>query len=103
MSQTLAATTIAAPILEESGGTNAKGIGNLLEHPNGRIAGAALDAADIGSIEAGLEAEFLLRPAAFAPDPPYVQSNLLAHVHRGKRPRQWTIGLRTMSHDGTIV
>lgn len=86
MLRTLAATTLPSRLVEKDRGTNAKGIGDLLKHPDGRIAGAALDAADIGSIQAGLEAEFLLRPAAFAPDPFDVQSDLLAHVHGGKRP-----------------
>jgi len=86
MLRALATTTIRASFVEKSRGTNAKGIGNLLEHPNGRITGTALNAADIGSIEAGLKAELLLGPAAFAPDPFDVESDLLAYVHRGKRP-----------------
>lgn len=40
-----------------------QGHGQLLHDENGRVAGATLQIADVGSVQAGFERKLLLRPA----------------------------------------
>ena len=60
--------------------------GQPRHNDDGRISRAALDAADVGPVQAGFEGEFLLRPAPLLPDPLEIASNLPPDVHRDSRP-----------------
>lgn len=48
---------------------NTQSFGQFFDNHNRRIARAALQVTDIGPVDIGLEREFLLRKAAFGPQP----------------------------------
>ena len=59
----------------------AQRLSQLFKDRHGGIAGAALDAADIGAMKPGFEGELFLGPAALAPDFDHVEAKLLADIH----------------------
>ena len=74
-----------------------EGGGELGDVGDGRVADAALDAADIGAVQPGLEGQFLLRQPLFETKSPDVAAELAANFHAAKLAALQTIGLQTIS------
>lgn len=65
---------------------------------DGRIPCAALDPADVGAVQARLERQMLLRPAAEQSQSAQVNAHLAPDIHTGSQGDLHTIVLQTMSN-----
>src|ERR1700712_573414 len=71
--------------LEELGNVHAQPARDPVEHHDGRVALAALDATQIGLVNAGLVGELFLRKLAFDAKSSDVSADALANIHAGYR------------------
>lgn len=73
--------------------------GKLLDHCDCWIALPALDLADIGSVNPGLERILLLTPAFRLAQTPHVRSKAKPNIHLENASAVQTLNLQTMSHN----
>lgn len=76
---------------------DAKGVGELLDHDNSWISCAALQVADVGSVNAGFMGIGLLAPALRLSQATQVHPKALSNIHGADEAPMSLIVLQTMS------
>ena len=83
--------------IQKPGGGDIQRLGDFGENHDGRVAHAALDAADIGAVQAAIKGKALLREPELLPYLPDIEAHLAAYIHAREVSALLTIGLQTMS------
>lgn len=78
-------------------------IRDLRQHQHGRVPNPALHTAYVGSVEAGLERELLLRPRFEPPVFRHVLADCRSNIHALKQACAQTFSLQTMSLMGWLA
>lgn len=73
-----------AALVEQFAGRDAKEVAELLDKRDCGIAGAALQVADVGSVDIHLEGKLLLRQPALQPQPLQICPKSLPNIHNGE-------------------
>lgn len=73
--------------IEKGASGHLKGLGELLDNRDGRIARTTFEIADVGPVEARTVGKVFLRPGLLVANPSQVGAEALDDVHRASRPR----------------
>lgn len=79
--------TITTSLVQKPTRLHTEGFGQLVDDGDCRVAGAAFEIADIGSVDFGLEGEFFLRQVSFCPEATQVFSKALTNIHTSEVAR----------------